>query len=117
VSAQSTTPVYNPTSGLFENQLTLTNTSGGGINGTLLILLSGLSPGVTLADASVTVGGVTYTLAVTTTLAGDPVFAIPQSVLASLAQGQMLTVSLRFRDPLADPINYTALVFSDPLGG
>ena len=117
VSAQSTTPVYNPTSGLFENQLTLTNTSGGGISGTLLILLSGLSPDVTLADASVTVGGVTYTLAVTTTLAGDPMLTIPQSVLAGLAQGQTLSVALRFSDPLADPINYMPLLFSDPMGG
>jgi alpha-amylase len=117
VSVQSTAPVYNPTSGLFENQLTLTNTSGAAINGTLLILLSGLSSGVTLANASVTVGGVTYTLAVTTTLAGDPVLTIPQSVLAGLAQGQTLSVALRYLDPLADPINYTALLFSDPMGG
>ena len=53
----------------------------------------------------------------TTTLAGDPVLTIPQSVLACLAQGQTLTVALRFRDPLADPINYNALLFSDPFGG
>ena len=79
--------------------------------------MSGLSPGISLADASATVGGVTYTLAVTTTLAGDPVLTIPQSVLAGLAQGQTLSVALRFRDQLEDPINYTPLLFSDPMGG
>ncbi len=114
---QGTTPVYNPASNLFEGQLTVTNTSSAGIDGTLLILLSGLTSGVTLQDASVTVGGVTYSVAVTTTLAGDPILTIPRSVLASLAPGQVLTVTLRFQDPSFGPINYVPLLFSDPMGG
>jgi glycosidase len=117
VNLQGSTPVYNPASNLFEGQLTVTNTSGAGIDGTLLILLSGLTSGVTLQDASVTVGGVTYSLPVTTTLAGDPILTIPQSVLATLAPGQVLTVALRFQDPLLSSITYMPSLFSDPLGG
>jgi hypothetical protein len=60
---------------------------------------------------------VTYGLAVTTTLAGDPFLTIPQSVLASLAPGQMLTVTLRFQNPSFGPVDYAALLFSDPMGG
>jgi glycosidase len=116
VSSQGTTPVYNPDSQLFEGQLSVTN-NGSSINGTLLILLSGLTAGVSLANASITVRGVTYTLAVTTTAAGDPVLAIPQSVLANLASGQTLVVRLRFRDPQFIPISYAPLLFSDPFGG
>jgi hypothetical protein len=80
-----------------------------------MILLSGLTPGVTLGSATLTIGATTYTLTITTTDAGDPVITIPQSAVASLAAGQTLTVALRFRDPLSDPINYTPLLFSDPL--
>jgi hypothetical protein len=116
-SFQSSALTYNSTDNVFEGQLTVTNTGAAGLNGTLLILLSGLTPDVSLAGATLTVGTTTYTLAITTTDAGDPVITIPQSVLASLAVGQSLTMTLRFRDPLLDPINYTPLLFSDPLGG
>jgi hypothetical protein len=117
VTFRSTAPVYNSTSGFFEGQLTLTNSSSGSINGTLLILLSGLSSGVTLAGASVVVNGVTYNLAASATLAGDPVLTIPQSVVSSLDPGSMVSVALRFQDPLFGPIGYSPLLFSDPIGG
>jgi hypothetical protein len=45
------------------------------------------------------------------------VVTIPQSAVAGLAPGQTLTVALRFRDPLLDPIGYAPLLFSDPLAG
>ena len=93
------------------------NSSSGSINGTLLILLSGLSSGVTLAGASVVVNGVTYNLAASATLAGDPVLTIPQSVVSSLDPGSMVSVALRFQDPLFGPIGYSPLLFSDPIGG
>jgi hypothetical protein len=52
---------------------------------------------------------------ITTTDAGDPNITILQNAVASVAAGRTLTVALRFRDPLFDPINYTLLLFSDPL--
>jgi hypothetical protein len=106
---------YNATDKFFEGQLTVTNTSAAGLDGTLLILLSGLTPGVTLAGATLTTGTTTYTLTITTTDVGNPVIVIPQNAVASLAAGQTVTVALRFQDPLFDPINYTPLLFSDPL--
>jgi glycosidase len=116
-SFQSSALTHNSTDDVFEGLLTITNTGGTGLNGTLLILLCGLTPGLSLAGATLTVGSATYTLAVTTTDAGDPIITIPQNLVASLAAGQSLTMTLRFRDPLFDPIIYTPLLFSDPFGG
>jgi hypothetical protein len=116
-SFQGSALTYNPTDKVFEGQLTVTNTTAASLDGTLSILLSGLTPGVSLAGATLTIGSTTYRLAATTTDAGDPVITTPQGVVASLAAGQARTVTLRFRDPLFDPIGYTPLLFSDPLGG
>jgi glycosidase len=116
-SFQKSSLTYNSTSQVYEGTLTVTNTGTTGIDGTLLILLQNLTSGVTLTGATVAVGGTTYTLTVTTSLAGYPVIAIPRSVVTSLAKGQSLTVALRFRDPLADAIDYTPLLFSDPWNG
>ena len=108
----------NRSNQLFYGSLTVTNTSTSKapISGALDILLQGLTPGVSLTYASITIGTTTYTLSITTTAAGDPVIVIPKAMLSQLAAGQSLVLSLRFSDPSDAVIGYTPDLFSDPNG-
>jgi hypothetical protein len=102
--------------GLVYTGVSFTNYGSAPITGTLRVVLQGLSAGVSLQYAAVTVNGVTTNLAayISYTAAGDPVITIPRSVLAALAPGQKMIVSLRFRRPAGVAINYNPLLFSDP---
>ena len=106
----------NRSNQLFYGSLTVTNTSKAPIGGALDILLQGLTPGVSLSYASITIGNTTYSLSITTTAAGNTVIVIPKAMLSQLAAGQSLVLSLRFSDPSNSAIGYTPDLFSDPNG-
>jgi hypothetical protein len=96
--------------------ITVTNRrTGGTIDGSLNLLLSKLPYAVTIADASVTVGGTTYTgLPIDLTSTGVPYIHIPTTDLASLAPGASIVLHVDFNDPLNTPITFGTKWFSDP---
>jgi hypothetical protein len=116
VTITSTTPKRNPKTGLYSGTITVTDpASGSTINGSLDLLLSGLPSGVTLASATVTVGGTTYKgLKIDHTGGGTPYVHIPTKDLASLAAGQSILLHVTFNDPTNVPITFTTSLFSDP---
>src|SRR5262249_26026683 len=89
---------------------------GAPLGGAFDVVLTDLTRGVTLQAATVTVNGVTYNLTVGTDGAGDPMIAIPRSVIGGLAPGQSFTLGLSFGAPSGEGIKYDPDVFSDPLG-
>jgi hypothetical protein len=115
VSVQSSTLTYNSTTGLYDGTVTLTNRGSTSIPGSFDLLFQGLTSGVTLAQATLTVGTTTYTLPSDRTGSGDPYVHIPKKVRKSLAAGKSLTISVGFQDPSATSLSYTPLFFSDPL--
>lgn len=116
VSVSRSGLTYNRSTKLFYGALTLTNRSTTSLSGSLDILLQGLTHGVTLAVASVTINGKTYSLSIALDSAGDPYIHIPQSLLNSspLGPGKSLTISLEFSDPGLALIAYNVDAFSDP---
>jgi hypothetical protein len=64
-----------------------------------------------------TLNGTTYTLPVTTNSAGDPLIRIPRNLLASLAPGKSVALSLRFSNPTLTRFSYNTETFSDSAGG
>ncbi len=86
---------------LTTSTLTVTNTGKTSLNGEFYLVLQGLTPGVTLQTATITVGNTTYSLTIDKTAAGDPMIVIPQSVMSQLAAGNSLTRSaLSFQQPV-----------------
>jgi hypothetical protein len=116
VGVQSSALTFNSATGLYQGSVTVTNTGGSSIPGSLDLLFQGLTSGVTLAQASMTVGTTTYSLTIDHTGAGDLYVHIPKTLLSSLASAGSVTVSVGFQDPLGTAISYTSRVFSDPLG-
>ena len=99
VHAVSSGPIYNPLTQLFNGNVTFTNTSAGSLTGPFPLVFQGLTPGVTLANATgVTGGGVSYI--------SDP--------LATLAPGQSTTVAVQFKDPGFVPIAYALQILDPP---
>src|SRR5262249_47261806 len=66
--------------------LTITNTSGSSVTGAFAVRLSGLTAGVTLQSATVTVGGVTYDLVITHDAAGNPIINVPPALASKCRQ-------------------------------
>jgi hypothetical protein len=109
------TPTFNPSTHLFSDTITVTNaTQGSDIAGSLDLLVSGLPAGVTLADASITVGGTKYNLAIDYTSTGMPYIHVPTAVVADLEAGQSLTFHVDFSSPSAAKIQFGNRLFSDP---
>jgi hypothetical protein len=115
VGVQFSALTYNSATGLYQGSVTVTNTGGSSIPGSLDLLFQGLTSGVKLAQASLTVSGTTYSLTIDHTGSGDPYVHIPKALLSSLASAASVTVSVGFQDPLGTAIHYTPHVFSDPL--
>jgi uncharacterized repeat protein (TIGR01451 family) len=104
--------------GDYRSTLTIKNTSGSAINGSLEILLAGLatnSPNVTLQYATVTVGGTLYNLAITLDSAGDPYVYIPKSIVSSLSAGSSLSIMLWYFEKTPSVVTYVPELFSDPV--
>jgi hypothetical protein len=114
-SVQSSALTFNSATGLYDGTVTVTNNGTGSIPGSLDVLFQGLTSGVTLAQASLTVSGTTYSLKIGHTGTGDPYVHIPKKLLKSLASGASVTFSVSFQDPTPAAVTYTPLVFSDPL--
>ena len=76
--------------------MTITNISSGAISGPFQVLFTGLTAGVTLANA-------------TGDFSGSPYLTI---AVASLAAGQSATVSVQFNNPSFGMINFTPVIYS-----
>jgi uncharacterized repeat protein (TIGR01451 family) len=87
--------IYNRVAKLFNGTITITNIGGGTIAGPLQLGLINLPAGVTLANATVSLGG-------------NPYITIP----GTLAAGQSVTVPVQFSDPSSANIGYQTVVFS-----
>ena len=89
---------YSRVSQTFNGTVTLTNISGGAINGPLQILFTGMPDNVTLVNA-------------TGSLVGRiPYLTVPAG--GSLAPGQSVTVSVQFKNPADATINFTPTICS-----
>ena len=88
---------YSRVSQTFNGSVILTNLSAGAISGPLQILFTGLSPGVTLVNA-------------TGNFAGTPYLTVP--ALASLPPGQSVTVNVQFKNPSNALITFTPAIYS-----
>src|SRR5262249_8190034 len=118
-------PVMGPKDGTFSADLTITNRNQTGgshsktgptLTGLFAIRLDNLTPGVTLASATMVVNGVTYHLTITHDAAGAPIINVPAAVTTSLAAGESLPkISLVFENPLDKHFDFDAEVFTDPL--
>ena len=87
---------YSRVTQTFNGTVTLRNDSGSAISGPLQILFTGLTDGVTLANA-------------TGDLSGTPYMTITTLALAS---GQSITVSVQFKNPSNATINFTPAIYS-----
>ncbi len=114
VSVSSTGFLYNRGTKLFGGTLTITNTSGSAIQGSLDLLIENLTTGVTLSKATIVVGTTTYTLTITKTTEG-PYVHVPSSLLSQLAPGKSLKIALFLSDPSLIVFSFTPLLFSDVL--
>jgi hypothetical protein len=95
VLAESSGLVYNRADQTFHGTITLTNVSTQPVAGPLQIVLTGLTPGVTLVNASGMHEGYPYLT----------------SSSASLAPGASVTVTVQFRNPSNERIGYTVRTF------
>jgi phospholipase C len=93
------------------NPASATTTLEGGFG----VALEGVTPGITLESATITVNGNTINLDIDYDAAGNPIITIPDSVVSSLAPGDSLPmISLKFSDPIHRHVDFDADVFSDP---
>ncbi len=98
VHAVSSGLIYNPSTQLFNGDVTFTDTSAATLTGPFPLVFQGLPAGVTLADATGATG------------AGIPYIS---DTLPTLAPGQSSTVAIQFQDPQLVPITYTLQII-DP---
>ncbi len=92
--------VYSRVSHAFNGTVTITNISNSPISGPFSILFTGLTSGVTLANA-------------TGNFSGSPYLTVP--TVASLAPGQSAAVGVQFDNPSFGTINFTPVVYSGSL--
>ena len=91
---------YSRVSQTFNGTVTITNMGSSTINGPFQIVLTSLTSGVTMANA-------------TNTFSGMPYLTVP--TVASLAPGHSATVTVEFRNPSNALINFTPVVYSGSL--
>ena len=104
---------YNRATKLFYGSLSITNNTATNLPGSLDILFQGLTSGVTLAYASVSIGTTTYSLNITLDSSGDPFIHISQNLVSSLLPGKTLSIALRFSNPSLALFSYKSEVYSD----
>ena len=115
IGASATPYYYSPITKLTTSTLTVTNTGATSLTGEFYLVLQGLTPGVTLQTATITVGSKTYTLTIDKTGAGDPMIVLPPSLLSTLGAGQSFKIGLTFSNPSNKLIKDSTKLFSDPL--
>lgn len=104
----------SPFNGLYQGSLGVTNLSATVLQGNLQIVLPGFaatSPGVTLSNAFINVGGTLKPLSLSTDSVGDPVISIPASLVGSLAQNGTLSLTVYFTNPNAIKIVYATKLY------
>jgi hypothetical protein len=109
----ATGAAVNHATGLYTSTLTVQNISSSTFAGGFLIQLSNLPAGVTLAGATITIGGRATTLSTMQT-AGGPLVLVPSTLVSSLAPGQSLGIALQFSNPSRKSITFGDSIFSDP---
>ena len=87
---------YSRVSRTFNGTVTITNISSSAISGPFQMVFTGLTAGVTLANA-------------TGDFSGSPYLTI---TAASLAPGQSSTVRVQFNNPMFGTINFTPVIYS-----
>ena len=115
IGASATPYYYSPITKLTTSTLTVTNAGTTSLTGEFYLVLQGLTPGVTLQTATITVGSKTYTLTIDKTGAGDPMIVLPPSLLSTLGAGQSFKIGLTFSNPSNKLIKDSTKLFSDPL--
>jgi hypothetical protein len=95
-SVRTTGFLFSRVTGAFSGTMTVTNTGGQAVTGTILVELLNLTPGVTLVNATGTSGG-------------TPFIVVPGT--GSLAPGQSVSVTVQFRNPANALINFTPVVY------
>ena len=100
VSTTASGLVYSRVSQTFNGTATVTNISGATISGPFQMVLTSLTSGVTLRDA-------------TGTFKGSPYITVPS--VSALAPGQSATVNLQFSDPSNVKISFTPVIYSGGL--
>jgi hypothetical protein len=110
VQVSRTRLALNRPTGLYDGSLVLTNTSKTDIAGPVQVVLAGLDSRILLASASLN----GQALAVGYTAAGDPYVTLN---VQRLAAGHSLKVVVSFSDPLGLPVDFTPVIFSDPVAG
>jgi len=88
---------YSRVTQTFNGTVTIKNLSGSAISGPLQIVFFGMPVNVTLVNA-------------TRNLSGTPYLTVP--ALASLAPGESVTVSVKFKNPSNAKINFTPVIYS-----
>jgi hypothetical protein len=88
---------YSRVSQTFNGTVTIKNIGSAAVGGPLQILFTGMPVDVTLVNA-------------TGNLSGTPYLTVP--VVASLAPGQSVTVSVQFKNPANATINLTPVIYS-----
>jgi hypothetical protein len=96
LSVGSTGFLFSRVTGTFNGKMTVTNTGGQAVTGTILLELLNLTPGVTLVNATGTSGGTPFIVAPGT---------------ESLAPGQSVSMTVQFRDPSNALIHFTPVVY------
>lgn len=115
VSVSRSGLTYNRTTQLQYGSMTIKNIGSTSIAGGLRVVLQGLTPGVTLSCATITIGTMTYNLSITYTSAGNPIVTIGRSLLSALTVGQSIRIDVQFKNPGMVLFDYVTKVFSDPL--
>ncbi len=92
----------NPATQQFDQQFYLTNTSGSNVPGPLYVEIQGLPAGVTVANASGTIGG-------------DPDIEVDVPG-GTLGAGLQVVATLDISDPSLTPFDYTATTYDGPGG-
>jgi hypothetical protein len=92
---------YSRVTQSFNGTVTLKNISDSAISGPLQIFFTGLTDGVTLANA-------------TGDLSGTPYVTVPAA--SGLAPGQSITVNVQFKNPSNATINFTPAIYSGSIG-
>ena len=104
----------NRRTGIWSQDVVITNTTTASIAGGFAIQLENLSAGATLVAAGILIGNTTYTPTIDYSGPNGPRILIPQVLFASLPPGGSLRLKLQFTNPLGAYINFNARIFSDP---
>jgi hypothetical protein len=97
ISVTASGLAFSRVTSTFKGTVTITNISGSTISGPFQVVLTSLTSGVTLVNA-------------TSTFGGDPFLTVPAA--ASLAPSQSATVSVQFSNPSSAKINFTPVIYS-----